>query len=286
VTLTSNNTRIIYEIFTNHLICTQAVYRSLLSHAIGKKSTNSEDTAPSINKGRELVMASIEAHGGAEKWYSNGALQFRWKYHLTDRGPNAIADSIQTVDTKTLSAVHEVPGKDIRFGVDKGNYWISPKGATFTPPAQFWTLTPYYFIGIPFVFNDENAHFELLNDPIDFEGKSYTQVKITYNQHAGDSPDDHYVLLIDPETKLTRGTYYTVTNKLVAPNGPGPEKFISLDGLTEINGVWLASGHRTMKMEEGKITSQMRFTEVSGVKFVPTDTIDFKAPSADLIINP
>lgn len=250
-----------------------------------KQETTTETAAAEVNQGHALVMESIAAHGGTEKWYNNGALQFRWKYHLTDKGPNAIADSIQTVDTKTLSAVHEVPGKDIRFGVDKGKYWISPKGATFTPPARFWTLTPYYFIGIPFVFNDENANFELLDDPMEFEGKSYTQVKITYNQKAGDSPDDHYVLLIDPETKLTRGTYYTVTSKLVAKNGVGPEKFISLDNLKDVDGVLLASGHRTMKMEEGKITSQMRFTEVSDVKFVPTDSVDFKIPSEDLMIK-
>ena len=40
---------------------------------------------------------------------------------------------------------------------------------------------------------------------MEFEGKDCTQVKVTYDKAAGDSPDDYYVLLLDPETKLTRG---------------------------------------------------------------------------------
>ena len=153
------------------------------------------------------------------------------------------------------------------------------------PPVKFWALTPYYFIGIPFLFSDESANFELLADTMEFEGKEYTQVKITYDADAGDSPDEYYVLLIDSETKLTRGAYYTVTNKLVAPNGPGPVKFISLDNLTNIDEVMLASGHLTMEMTDDKIGDQMRFSEVSGVKFIPKKNFNLSIPDKDLIIK-
>ena len=165
--------------------------------------------------GKELVMESIAAHGGKEKWYGSGQLQFQWKYHMTDRGADAVVDTIQTVDTKTMAVKHEVVGKDITFGLNAGEDWIRPEGAEFTPPPRFWALTPFYFLGIPFVFNDENANFEKLAEQMEFEGKSYTQVKVTYDKEAGDSPDDYYVLLIDPETKLTRGAYYTVTSDLL-----------------------------------------------------------------------
>jgi len=53
-----------------------------------------------VNEGRDLVMASIEAHGGSKQWYDNGQLKFRWTYHMTDRGPKAVVDTVQTVDTK------------------------------------------------------------------------------------------------------------------------------------------------------------------------------------------
>ena len=235
--------------------------------------------------GRELVMESINAHGGKEKWYNNGLLQFRWTYYMTDKGPQAIVDTIQTVDPTNLNVMHEVPGKEINFGKNEGQYWISPKGAEFSIPVQFWSLTPFYFVGIPFVFNDSHANFEILADSMEFENKEYTQVKITYDQEAGDSPDDYYVLLIDPETKLTRGAYYIVTHKLVAPNGPGPEKFLTLDNLVDVDGIKLASGHRTFSMENGKIAEQMRFTEVSGLKFLPKGSVDLSVPSPDLILE-
>ncbi len=236
-----------------------------------------EDASMS-SPGRDLVMESIEAHGGTGKWYGNGQLQFRWTYHMTDKGPEAVVDTIQTVDTKTMAVKHEVVGKDVTFGMSDGEDWIRPEGAEFTPPPRFWSLTPFYFLGMPFVFNDENASFELLEDRMDFEGKSYTQVKVTYNEKAGDSPDDYYVLLIDPETKVTRGAYYIVTSSLTTKGDPGPPKFISLDHLTDVGGLKLAGGHRTFAMEDGKIGSQMRFTEVADVRWLPEGTVDLSVP--------
>lgn len=228
--------------------------------------------------GRSLVLESIDAHGGAENWYGKGQLQFRWTYHMSDRGPDAVVDTVQTVDPKSLAVKHEVVGTDITFGFNDGVDWIRPEGSKFMPPHRFWALTPIYFLGIPFVFNDENANFEVLPEEMEFEGENYTQVKITYNEEAGDSPDDYYVLLIHPETKVTRGAYYTVTSDLLGQDEPGPPKFISLDELQDVGGVMLAGGHRTFKMPEGKIGDQMRFTEVSGVKWLPDETVDLAVP--------
>jgi hypothetical protein len=236
-----------------------------------------------VNEARQLVMDSIDAHGGTGKWVGNGQLQFQWTYHMTDKEPDVIVDTVQTVDTKKMAVMHQVVGKEISFGMDAdGKHWIRPVGAEFTPPPRFWALTPFYFLGIPFVFNDENANFEKLADSMEFEGKDYTQVKITYNSMAGDSPDDYYVLLIDPETKLTRGAYYTVTNKLVVQDGkPGPAKFITLDDLQDLGGVKLAGSHRTFEMTDGKIGEQMRHTVVSGVKWLPAKTVDLRVPGAN-----
>jgi len=244
--------------------------------ACGKRDDTGVDSEN--NETRDLVMESIAAHGGTEKWYGNGQLQFRWVYHMTDRGPDAVVDTVQTFDPKTMAIVHEVPESDTRFGMNDGEFWIRPEDAEFATPPRFWALTPIYFLGIPFVFNDPGANFELLADKIEFEGKDYTQVKVTYDQSAGESPDDYYVLLIDPETKLTKAAYYIVTSDLVAKDGPGPPKLITLDDLQDVGGVKLAGGHRTFKMEDGKIGDQMRFTEVSGVKWLPDGTVDLGVP--------
>jgi len=256
---------------------TALIGTGLLITACDKKEVKNAK-ASEMNEARDIVMASIQAHGGKEKWYGNGQLQFRWTYHMTDRGPQAIVDTKQTVDPKTMAVTHEVIGKDIRLGMSDGKAWITPKGSEFMPPARFWALTPFYFIGIPFVFNDSGANFEKLDAMMAFEGKDYTQVKITYSKDSGDSPDDYYVLLIDPETKLTKGAYYTVTSELVTKGKVGPAKFISLDNLADVDGVMLATGHRTFKMTEGKIGEQMRYTDVKGVKFLPRGTVDLSIP--------
>ncbi len=47
---------------------------------------NERKGSAASDPGRELVMESIAAHGGKEKWYGNGQLQFRWIYHMEDRG--------------------------------------------------------------------------------------------------------------------------------------------------------------------------------------------------------
>jgi hypothetical protein len=178
----------------------------LLLTSLALVSCNQPPEAAQPNAGETLLKESIAAHGGREKWRSNGLLQFRWTYHMTDQG--TVVDSIQTVDPSTFSVTHTVPDSDVRFGMNEGVAWIYPADATFTPPPRFWALTPTYFIGIPFVFDDANARFELLKEPKTFENKDYTQVKVTYVATAGDSPDDYYVLLID-QSPRSRGPRIT-----------------------------------------------------------------------------
>ena len=226
--------------------------------------------------GQKLLDETIAAHGGMEKWHNNGLLQFQWTYHMTDKG--AVVDSVQTVDPSSMAVTHEVPGKEITYGMKDGQAWVKPPGTKLTPPVEFWALTPTYFIGIPFVFGDPQVTATKLDEQKDFQGKMYDQVKITYEKGAGDSPDDYYVLLIDPETKVTRGAYYIVTHPLVAPNGPGPEKFITLENLTDVGGLQLAGGHKTYTMEDGKILGQMRYTDVAGVKWVPRGSVNLEIP--------
>lgn len=261
------------------------VFGSLLSLTSCQPKATDEDAAEATSPGKQLVMESIEAHGGIDQWRSNGLFKFRWTYHMTDRG--AVVDSVQTVDPNNFAALHTVPNTETSFGRTKdGSYWIQPADAQFTPPVQFWTLTPVYFMGIPFVFDDDQITFELLDEPKAFQGKDYTQVKLSYADTAGESPDDYYVLLIDPDSKVTRGAYYTVTHPLLYKGGPLTEKFISLDDLQEVGGLQVAGGHKTYTMTDGVIGEQMRYTDVSEVAFLPRDSVDFAAPEGARILDP
>ncbi len=258
------------------------VILSLFIYLTSCSQNNLKDVTKS-DPARTLVRQSIKAHGGIDTWRSKGVLKFRWAYHMSDLGK--VVDTTQIVDIKSMDAIHQAASSETKFGRSQGKYWISPQDATFTPPAKFWTLTPIYFLGIPFIFEDDNANFEMLSEDKEFDGKSYEQVKITYDASAGDSPDDYYVLLIDPTNKLTKGAYYTVTNPLVNKTGEVVEKFISLDDLKDIKGVKLSSGHTTYKMDSGIIGKKMRYTVVSEVEFLSKNDVDFSIPSEAKVIE-
>ncbi len=237
------------------------------------------------SEGGQLILDSVDAHGGLERWFSNGPLHFRWVYRLDDKGPDAVVDTEQTIDPWSSKAVHTVPSKPgVSFGWNDGKAWINPADAEFTPPPSFWALTPYYFVGLPFVLADPGTNFELLAD-IDFAGESYRQVKVTYDSGTGDSPDDYYIALIDPETKLLRGVRYIVTSPVVAPDGPGPEKFLTHEGLHEVDGILLPTSHLTYEVEGDTIGEVIRTAEVSNTKFLGPESVDFTIPDTAKIFE-
>ena len=235
--------------------------------------------------GNTLVNESMAAHGTRDAWYAAGLLQFRWTYHFSDRGPDATIDTTIVFDPQTLAVRHEVPNTSTSFGRIDDLTWISPAEAEFSPTPEFWSLTPIYFFGIPFVFNDPDARFELLPDVIAFEGNYYAQVEVTFNSTAGDSPDDTYILLIDDVSKITRGVIYTVTSTLVAPDENTPFKLITLDDLTDYNGILLPKNHRVYPVFDGVIGEQMRFVEIDSVQWLDRESVDLTIPEGAKIFK-
>lgn len=231
-------------------------------------------------EGGQWVADAIRAHGGLDTWLSNQVLQFRWTYHMSDLGPDMKISSLQRVDTSSYEAAHEISGSEVRFGWTGEDAWIYPPDSPLQPHPRFWSLTPYYFVGIPFVFADLNAQFEKLPTSFDFEGNSYQQVKVTYNANAGDSPDDYYILLIDPGSKQVVGARYIVTSPLVAPNGPLPEKLITLEGFESHGGILLPTKHRTFNMVGDQSGEHIRDAEATDYNWLSRAEVDFSIPDS------
>ncbi len=57
--------------------------------------------------------------------------------------------------------------------------------------------TPFYFFGMPFVFADPGAVHESLGRK-SFQGQEYDAVRVTFQKGTGDTPDDFYLLYLDP----------------------------------------------------------------------------------------
>ena len=103
-------------------------------------------------------------------------------------------------------------------------------------------------------------------------------MKVTFNQSAGDSPDDYYIVLLDPETRLVAGMRYIVTNQLVYPDAPAAEKLLTMEGFQAVGGLLLPTSHRTFAMDGDTVGDLMRSAEALEYKWLERSEADLDAP--------
>ncbi|MEP0548383.1 MAG: hypothetical protein ABJF88_15710 [Rhodothermales bacterium] len=214
------------------------------------------------------VWASIVAHGGLARWYGNGPLHFRYRY---ERGGDEPAiDTEQTVDTWSSRARHTVmPDSSASFGWTGDTAWIQPAGADISTNARFWSLTPYYFVAMPFVLADPGVNLAL-DGQMTAEGETYDLVRVTFDAGTGDAPDDYYVLLLDPKTDRVGGVRYVVSYPGFFPEGgTTPERLMLYDGAQTVSGITLQEGFRSFAWTANGVGEPAAQGTVSGARFVP-----------------
>ena len=224
----------------------------------------------------KLIWQAIEAHGGLKHWFQKGALAFHFAYKPLE---GRARESSQTIELWSVKAHHVLTAnKDVTFGWDGKQAWLHPKDAKTKLRIRFWSLTPFYFVGVPFVFADPGIILKQLG-PITFEGKTYDQVKVTYKPGTGDAPDDFYVVYIEKKTKRVGGVRYIVSYPGFFPKGKhSPEKFMAYDGQQDIDGIKFPKTFRTFKWNKkkpGKLVTRSYMTKVS---FRPTLQPSFFVP--------
>ncbi len=188
-----------------------------------------------------LVWQSVEAHGGLKRWLAHGTVEFEFDYAPVD-DPSGRRHSFQEIDLWSARGRHRELGEgaDAEFGFNGKVTWITPKVDAFPSPPGFWTMTPYYFLGVPFVMADPGTRFEQLEDA-PLGDVVYRLVKVTYDPGTGDAPDDYYVLYIHPETFRIGGLRYVVSYPGFFPEGGHtPEKLMVYSDFHEAGGLMLA----------------------------------------------
>ncbi|WP_020567460.1 DUF6503 family protein [Neolewinella persica] len=192
----------------------------------------------------QLVAAAISAHGGLEKWYSQSPLYFHFDYRPVGEG--TIRDSYSLNDYVNARSIHQsVDQEGVSYGFDGKNAWKAPAESEPTVSPRFWSLTPYYFVGLPFVLADEGINFEQLPDG-ELNGVNYHKVKVTYDAGTGDAADDYYVLWLHPTTKQLDALNYIVSYPgFFKDGGHLPEKLMVLSGKTTVAGIVLPTGYTT-----------------------------------------
>lgn len=203
----------------------------------------------------DLVWQSIEAHGGLAQWLAQGTIAFEFDYRPVGN-PERRMHTRQKVDLWRARAVHEEldggDGEQATFGWDGERAWIAPSAEAFPSPARFWALTPYYFVGMPFVVADPGTRYELL-EPAELDGQTYRLVKITYEDGTGDSPEDYYILYIHPESYELAALRYVVAYPGFFPEGGHtPEKLMRYTDYQRAGELQLAGTLDTYAYEPGE----------------------------------
>ncbi len=116
------------------------------------------------------IWQAMEAHGGLSRWFANGPLHFQFNYQPLDDGTPR--NTYEVANYWSAQTRHRlVEDTTVQYGWDGQQAWAYPTDTLIPYNVRFWSLTPYYFVGIPFVLGDEGVNLESLGDAT-FEEKT------------------------------------------------------------------------------------------------------------------
>jgi hypothetical protein len=199
-----------------------------------------------------LVDAMIAAHGGMEAWAA--APTVSWEDEFRSGDGEAGEASRVTVEQGRRRAYLDVPGTDTSMAWDGQRAWS--RNWTSSAPPRFMALLNYHFLNLPWLVRDPGVNLSAPGEarlwarPEDTT--LYRTVKITYDQGTGDTPDDYYLLFIDPQTHRLVANEYIVTYEALLPEGieHTPPHLLVYDEHTSVGGLVVPS--RYTIYEEGE----------------------------------
>ena len=235
--------------------------------------------AATVTQMRAQLDPCIEAYGGKSVWEDQGTVSYDVDFNF---GGDRLQDH-QLFDLKSRDGL--IKGEKYELGSEGKRIWIKPDAkALGNRPARLYLRTTFYFLGMPFVFDDPGA-IVTPTDPQTFEGRSYDTVKVTYKPGSGDTPNDYYILYIDPDTKRLKLVRYIVTYFAQREGKPIenlPEQAIVFDSLQRAGDLWVPKEISFYKWEDGKLgPEKLGSITYSNVKFSEArpDPNQFKAPA-------
>ena len=165
---------------------------------------------------QEIITAMVAAHGGIEKWRSAPTVSFEDSF--LPASANSPQISQVTVEQGRRRAYLDYPGTNSRMAWDGKQAWSENWKAPFPP--RFAALLNYYFLNLPWLSMDRGVKLgkpgkaKLWDDPTE-----YITVKMTFNEGVGDTPDDYYILYVDPKNHRLKACEYIVTYAAILPPG-------------------------------------------------------------------
>lgn len=149
----------------------------------------------------ENISKVFDAHGGIDNWNTMKTLSF------SINRPNG--KEVITTDLKTRAERIDAP--TYTLGFDGIKLWVDEKeGVGYQGNGRFYKGLMFYFYAMPFVLADNGIIYNKAK-PLNFEGKTYPGILISYEPGIGVSPDDQYVIYYDSKTGQMQWLSYTVT---------------------------------------------------------------------------
>lgn len=216
----------------------------------------------------KIVWQAMEAHGGLDTYFKNGPLSFHFDYKPEDGSTRR--NTYQTIDTWSNKARHQhVEDRSQEFGWTGEKAWKKVKDSTAFPfDMRFWALTPYYFLAQPFILDGEGVNLEKLADKT-LNDTSYDAIKVTFAAGTGDAPDDYYVLYFGKDNHKLAVIRYIVSYPKYFPDGGHlPEKLMTVEGTTIVDGIEFATGYKTHWLtDDEKAGEHITTIDVSDITF-------------------
>lgn len=241
---------------------------AILLTLVACKSENTTQTAEqSIKKEMAIdypdAMDKIFAHhGGLDLWSKQKAMSYSMK---KDTG-----DENQWIDLQDRR--ERIEGPNFTMGYDGLNFWLEAD-TTYKGNPVFYKNLIFYFYAMPFVVADEGIVYENVA-PLEFDGKSYPGVKISYEPEVGISPDDEYFLHYNADTGQMEWLGYTVT--YFSKEKSQKISWIQYNDWQTIDGLKLPNSLSWYKTEENKPTELRNTQHFANVTLSQTKFDDSK----------
>jgi len=162
-------------------------------------SPQEETTKLDLDRYPESFQKVMEQHGGLAVWNAQQVLRFE--------RVNSAGNEVHTIDLKSRQDKIESP--DYALGYDGTQYWVKAD-TSFKRDPEFYHNLMFYFYAMPFVLADPGTYY-IEKAPLEFEGKSYPGVAVSFGDDVGSSPKDDYIVYYNPETYQMEWLGYTAT---------------------------------------------------------------------------
>ncbi|WP_445955283.1 DUF6503 family protein [Yeosuana sp.] len=241
------------------------------------KKAEIEDTQPVKVETKiypEAISKVFKAHGGLEVWDDMKSLSFIM--------PKPDGNEITSVNLKSRKSHIEMPHHAIGF--DGKTVWLLKKDTlAYKGNPKFYYNLMFYFYAMPFVLADNGIHYENAKS-LEFDGKQYPGIKVSYEIGVGESSDDEYIIYYDPETYKMAWLGYTIT--YFSKEKSKDFHYIKYSEWQQVNGLLLPKTLQWYQVVDGKITEKrnvVQFTNVMVSKAKMDDVIFLKPEKAEII---